>query len=184
MAIRVERFAPDRRADFGALHCDANDAGWCRCVAWWVSTWDGWAERTAAENAELRGALCDRGEYDGLIAYQDNEPVGWCQIGPRDRLPKLVAQLRLEPDPSVWAVTCFLVPPQWRRRGVATALLAGSIAAARDAGASRLEGYPRNQAEEAGEMWTGPAGLYARAGFDVVRDGLPRSVVSLDVRVG
>lgn len=182
MSIRVERFSPERVADFRRVHSDENGAGWCRCAAWWVPTWDGWGERTAEENAALRDALCARGEYDGLLAYDRADPVGWCQLGPRDRLEKLVAQLELEPDPAVWAVTCFLVAPAARRRGVAAALLDAAVEEARTQGASRLEGYPRASAEDPGEMWTGPAELYLRAGFEEIRRSTPRSVLSHALR--
>lgn len=180
-SVRVEQFRAELLEDFRALHSDANRAGWCRCVAWWVPTWDGWGERTARQNTALRESLCRRGEYDGLLAYDGSEPVGWCQVGPRDRLTKLVVQLELEPDPSVWAVTCFLVTPSHRRRGVATALLAGAVAAARNAGAARLEAYPRTEAAEPEEMWTGPTGPFETAGFELVRQGSQRSVWSLPV---
>ena len=182
MTYRVEPFSHKRRADFDAVHCDADDAGWCRCVAWWVETWDGWSERTAAENAALRDELCGRGEYDGVLAYAWWLPVGWCQVGRRDRLAKLVAQLALEPDASVWAATCFLVTPSHRGRGVARALLDGAVTLAREHGATRIEGYPRASGDDPGEQWTGPARLFADAGFRPVRDGTPRQVWSLDLR--
>ncbi|MDH5333462.1 MAG: GNAT family N-acetyltransferase [Thermoleophilia bacterium] len=179
-ALRVERFRPQLRETYGRLHSERNGAGWCHCVAWWVPTWDGWGERTAAENAGLRGALCDRGEYDGLLALVGDEPAGWCQLGPRDRLAKLVAQLALEPDGAAWAVTCFLVVPAWRRRGVATALLARAVEVARDEGATHLEGYPRDGGRLAdGEAWTGTTSLFASAGFACVRESGPRSVYRL-----
>ena len=180
-AFRVEPFGPDREGDFAALHADDAGAGWCRCVAWWVPTWEGWGDRTAADNAALRRDLCLRGEHDGLIAYDRGTPVGWCQLGPRDRLRKLVEELDLDPDPSVWAVTCFLVAQSHRRRGVARALLAAAIDHARRAGASRLEGYPRAQADEPDEMWTGARDLFLRAGFRVVGDRTPRSILSRDL---
>ncbi len=181
MSIRIEPFRPELRDEFRVLHSNANDAGWCRCVAWWVPTWDGWGERAAEENAALRESLCDGGEYDGLLAFDRDQPIGWCQVGQRDRLAKLVTQLELEPDPSVWAVTCFVVAPSHRRRGVAAALLEAAAEKARAAGASRLEGYPRVVADEPGEMWTGPIGLYRSAGFGMTREGFPRSVLSLQL---
>jgi GNAT superfamily N-acetyltransferase len=146
-----------------------------------VPTWDGWAERSAEENTSLRHLLCTRGEWDGLLAYDAEHAVGWCQVGPRDRLGKLVAQLELDPDPSAWCVSCFLVAPSHRGRGVAAALLAAAIALARAEGAGRLEGYPREGGRlEEGEAWTGPGALFTSAGFEVVRSATPRSVVSLD----
>lgn len=181
MAYRVERFGPTTREDFRRLHSDANGAGWCHCVAWWVPTWDGWPERTAHENAALREQLCDAGEYDGLLAYDGREPVGWCQLGRRDRLSKLVRQLELEPDPGTWAVSCFLVAPTHRRRGVATALLAAAVEAARAEGGDRLEAYPRKGETDPEGLWTGPEALFRAAGFRVVRDGEPRSVLAREL---
>jgi GNAT superfamily N-acetyltransferase len=179
VAYRVERFGPGMRDDFRRLHSDANGAGWCRCAAWWVPTWDGWGDRTAAENAALRERLCDEGEYDGLLAYDDREPVGWCQLGPRDRLTKLVGQLELEPEPRTWAVTCFLVAPSHRGRGVAAALLEGAIEAARAAGALRLEGYPRLGATTADDAWMGPRRLFDKRRFRAVREVSRRTVCAL-----
>jgi GNAT superfamily N-acetyltransferase len=181
VTIRVEWFSPGRQGDFYALHSGANGAGWCKCVAWWVATWDGWGERTAAENIAFRETLCDDGEYDGLLAYDGDDPVGWCQLGQRDRLAKLVMQLELTPDPDVWAVTCFLVAPARRREGIAHLLLRAAIEEARTAGASRLEGYPRHGLREDEDLWTGPPWLFSAAGFEVVREGSPRSIVSLDL---
>jgi GNAT superfamily N-acetyltransferase len=140
-------------------------------------------ERTADENLALRCALHGSGAHDGLLALRGEAAVGWAQLGPRDRLPKLVAQLELEPDPGAWAVSCMLIAPAHRRSGIARALLAAAIVHAREAGATRLEGYPRTTAiEEDGDAWTGTPRLYAAAGFSLVRDGRPRSVVAVALR--
>jgi GNAT superfamily N-acetyltransferase len=179
VAYRVEPFGPEVRDDFRRLHSDANGAGWCRCVAWWVPTWDGWGDRTAAENATLRERLCDEGEYDGLLAYDDHRPVGWCQLGPRDRLTKLVRQFQLEPDPGTWAVSCFLVAPSHRGRGVAAALLDAAAATARAEGAARVEGYPRRDLTTSDDAWTGPQRLFAARGFRAIGEVGGRTVCTL-----
>jgi GNAT superfamily N-acetyltransferase len=181
VAYRVERFGPGSRDDFRRLHSDANGAGWCQCVAWWVPTWDGWADRSTVENVTLRERLCEAGEYDGLLAFDGDVPVGWCQLGPRDRLEKLVRQFQLKPDPGAWAVSCFLVAPSHRGRGVAGALLAAAIEAAGSERADRLEGYPRRGESDPEGLWTGPEALFRAAGFRVVREGDPRSVLALEL---
>ena len=181
-SAQLEIFALDagRRADFYRLHGDCNDAGWCACAAWWVPSWDGWPERTDAENRAVREALFARGEHDGLLAYVGSEPVGWCQLGPRDRLAKLARQFALEPDPGAWAVTCFLVAPAWRGKGVAAALLAAAAGRARQGGAARLEAFPKRGAGlAADDLWNGPEGLLRAAGFVVARDDAVRPVLSL-----
>lgn len=168
--IEVHRLDAARRADFWRIHRE-NDAGWCACVAWWVPTWDGWGERTAEENRALRASLFESGEHDGYIAYDGGEPAAWCQVGVRDRLPKLRAQYRLDPDPETWAVTCFVVPPAARGRGVARALLDGAIADLRARGVRRLEAFPRRGDHlPADDAWTGPERLFLSAGFVLARD--------------
>jgi GNAT superfamily N-acetyltransferase len=173
---------PELEGAFLGLHDDANDAGWCRCVAWWVPTWDGWGERTADENLALRRSLWQSGEHDGFLAFEEDVPVGWVQAGRRDRLDKLVRQLGLEPDPETWCLSCFLVAPGARGRGVAGALLDGALAALVAAGVRRVEAYPRSGRETGDdEAWTGPGRLFERAGFEVVSHGSPRSVVALRI---
>jgi GNAT superfamily N-acetyltransferase len=179
VAYRVERFGPATREDFRRLHSDANGAGWCRCIAWWVPTWNGWGERTARENAAFREQLCDAGEYDGMLAYDGRDPVGWCQLGPRDRLEKLAGQFELEPDPDTWAVSCFLVAPSHRGRGVASALLDAAIERACLEGAVRLEGYARPGVTAADDAWTGPRRLFDRRGFHSVRNVAGRTIWTL-----
>ena len=171
-----------RQADFYRLHSDENGHGWCCCAAWWVPTWDGWGDRTAEENHRLRDELFARREYDGYLLYVEGEPVGWCQVGRRDRLEKLVRQFERPPDPDVYAVTCFFIAPGRRRRGLARFLLAEVI---RDLGAwgvDRVEAYPkRGEGLDAGELWTGPEALFTAAGFEVVKDDPAYPVLILNL---
>jgi hypothetical protein len=69
MPYKIVPFQPGLEVGFYRLHCPANEAGWCNCVAWWVTGWDGWGERTAEENRQLRQSLLKKGEYDGRGPY-------------------------------------------------------------------------------------------------------------------
>jgi GNAT superfamily N-acetyltransferase len=169
MEIAIHRLDAGREADFRQLH------GWCQCVGWWVPTWQGWGDRTAAENAELRAGLFARGEHDGYLLYADGAPVGWSQVGPRDRLVKLGRP----PDADVWAVTCFLIAPGHRRRGLASRFLGGILDDLRRRGVRLVEAYPKPAAHDDGEMWNGPLAMFQRAGFTLVEEGRPRAVYAL-----
>lgn len=185
---RLERLSPELEADFYRLHCHGNGQGWCACVAWWVPTWEGWGERTAAENRTVREALFARGEHDGYLAYVDDTPAAWVQVGPRDRLAKLTRQLSLEPDPLTWAVTCFFVAPPFRGAGLASWLLSSILDDLRARGVRRVEAYPRRAKDgetlDAGDLWTGPEPLLRAAGFgDVLGAGDgKRGVLALALR--
>lgn len=181
--IDVKQFASARRGDFDRLHCPADGSGWCHCVAWWTPTWAGWSERAATQNRALRDELCARGEYDGYLLYIDDVAVGWCQVGPRDRLPKLVEQFGLTPDPTVWAITCFLIEPNWRRRGLAARLLAEVVRDLRTRGVKRIEAFPKRGADlDSLDLWNGPEAMFAAAGFAICRDDPIRPVLALELK--
>ena len=182
MSFVVRRLVAGLRDDFYRVHSEEHCAEWCRCVAWWVDSWDGWGERTAAENLRLREELFDRGEYDGYLLFESDRPIAWCQVGPRDRLMRLARQFELEPDPGAWAVTCFVVVPAARGRGVAKELLAGVLEDLPARGARRVEAFPRTgDALELSELWNGPESMFRAAGFVRARVVGPRAVYVLEL---
>jgi GNAT superfamily N-acetyltransferase len=179
--IAVERLTAERIPDFYALHGVA-PFEWCYCAAWDVPTWDGFPERSAAENRALRDRRMAEERYDGYLLYVDGKVAGWCQCGPRDDWPKLRAQFGLAPDPSTYAVTCFCIAPEHRRQGLAHRLLSAILGDLRRRGATRVEGFPRPAGEhEDGDVWTGPYGVFVRAGFRPVSEGGKRMVMALEL---
>jgi len=168
--ITIRRLEPALRDAFFALHCDANGAGWCRCIAWWVPTWDGWDGRTAEGNRSLREELFDRGEYDGYLLFVTEDgverPVAWCQTGPRDRLIKLARQFALAPEPDTWAISCFFVAPSHRRQGLVAQLLDHVLRDLARRGAKQVEAFPKLADDlDAEDLWTGPRALLSSRGF-------------------
>lgn len=171
----VRRFGPAHLADFRTLH---GTAGRCFCVAWWVETWEGWDKRTAAENRALRDELFAAGTFDGYLAYEDNDPVGWCQALPRDRLLKIRNQFGLEPDEGTWAIGCFFIHPEHRRLGIARRMLAEVLIDLPERGAKRVEAYPKRVAGgDAGDLWNGPEALFRASGFVTLKDDPVRPVL-------
>ena len=100
-----------------------------------------------AEPGVRRDALRDQLEEEppaGMLAYVDGEVAGWCGFAPRPRLPRLEHSRTIPKvdDLAVWSILCFNIRVGYRRRGVASALLAGVVDYARDSGAPGLEAYP------------------------------------------
>lgn len=184
--VEVARMAADRVDDFFQLHSIDHGCGWCFCVAWWTPTWQGWGERTAEENFELRMDLFNRGEFDGYLAYIDGNPIGWCQVGRRKRLQKLMEQFELSEDPGafeIWSITCFLVSPEYRRQKVATLMLAEVLEDLRKRGVEQVEAYPkRGEDLDDLDLWNGAEAMFVKAGFEVVRQDDQRPVLRKNLR--
>jgi GNAT superfamily N-acetyltransferase len=141
-------------------------------------------ETQSARNRRDLKALAASDQPPGLIGYQDGVPIGWISLGPRDDFAKLAKSPVMKPldEQPVWSIVCFVVPSEYRKQGVARALLAGAVEYARQRGVRLLEAYPVDKAEpSAGEsLWFGSKTMYDAAGFEEVARRKPaRPVVRL-----
>ena len=133
------------------------------------------------------------GPPPGLIAYQDAEPVGWVQVGPRADVPNWNGPRRLSAptddatadDPHVWGISCFATKAGCRRRGIGTALLAGAIDWARGNGARVIDACPvdADTKRQPISLYHGVASTFRRAGFkEIARRRADRPLMRLTLR--
>lgn len=133
-------------------------------------------------NREALHAQLDQRPAAGLVMYVDDEPAGWVQVGPRSRFERLN---RREPDADGWALTCFVVPPKFRRKGISRLLLDAAIEHARSHGAARIRAYPIDTGDgrrPGDELYTGILSTFLAAGFHEV--GRRRSKVTVEREFG
>ncbi len=173
---RFEDFAdiinPNRRA----LHC------WClshRLRAQDI------AELGEGNREKAMRALCERSNPPGVVTYLDGVPVGWCNIGPRSEIPRLVNSSLIRPVDAlpVWSIVCVVVRGGYRKRGVTGPLLEGAVEYARANGAPAVEAYP---VDPPGRMDTtmafvGTRSMFQKAGFRVI--GTTNAVASKMPRI-
>ena len=120
----------------------------CWCQSWRGSESASVSAFGRSETGANRDALESQVRFGpfapGVVAYLDGAPVGWCGLGPRASMPRLMRSrtIPLADDVAVWSIGCFVVRTGFRRRGVARALLDGAIAYARSMGAPAVEAYP------------------------------------------
>jgi len=178
---------PDLEAVFEARGCSVARGCWCmayRRRGAQPPPPPG-VSRSRANRAALR-ALVDGETPPGLLGYLGDRPVGWIAIGPREAYARLERSPVMKPvdDRKVWSIVCFVVPAEHRGRGVATALLAGALAYARDRGATTVEAYPVDRIGRSKDdrLWFGTKSMFDAAGFEEVARRKPqRPVVRLDL---
>ncbi len=179
---RFEDFAdvinPNRRA----THC------WCLSHRLRVKEIE---ELGGGSRESAMRALCEREHPPGVVTYRDGMPVGWCNIGPRSEIPRLVHSAVIAPvdDVPVWSIVCVVVRGGHRKQGVVAHLLEGAVAYAAEHGAPAVEAHP---VDPVGRMDTtmafvGTRSMFERAGFEVIgstdatASGLPRLVMRRDL---
>ena len=152
----------------------------CWCMYWRLGP--RYRDRPRADNKRDLRLLAVSRRPPGLLAFDGELAVGWCQLAPRVELAWLARARYLQPpdDLPVWSIPCFFVRRGYRRRGVMAALIEAAVGAAAAAGAPALEAYPVDTAVpgHSGNLFPGVASAFSRHGFQVVlRRKLDRPVM-------
>ena len=189
MTLEVRPITAELWPALAELFSAGGDPKWCWCQ-FWRKPGSNWTNTTADANREDLRALVDRdGLAPGLVAIQDGKAVGWVGLGPREDFPRLARSRTLPqlPGEAMWVVNCFVVAKAARRSGVAGRLLEAAVEYARANGALTVEGYPvttEGARIPSASVYTGTAGMFERAGFEVVAptkskasSGTPRVVM-------
>jgi GNAT superfamily N-acetyltransferase len=119
----------------------------------------------SAQNLSEHRALVDERRSHGILVYSGEEPVGWCQFGPKSELPLSAGPP--ESDERMWRITCFVTDKRFRRQGVASAALRAAVEAIRSRGGGLIEAHPL--AVDAPWPYTGTVRLFAAEGFEEAR---------------
>ena len=131
----------------------------------------------SARNRKEKKELVEAGRSHGILVYADGEPVGWCQYGPREELPRIDNSRKyrgLEPKNAsqrLWRITCFVVHKKHRRRGAGSAALAAALESIKRRGGGLVEAYPINwwlPRTFGNESTHGAASMFEKAGFKMV----------------
>src|SRR5437868_1291419 len=143
LTLAIRPLTSERWPDVEKLFGERGACGGCWCMTW---------RRTRADFEKGKGAgnkrafrkLVGSDARPGVLAYDGDEPVGWCAVAPRADYVALARSRVLAPvdDKPVWSITCLFVAKPYRRRGVSACLIAAAARMARDRGATIVEGYP------------------------------------------
>ena len=178
--------------DLMAVFGTADYSGRCHCqrlkVRGWIWRDSTQEQRTAMLRTQTAAGRPNAASTSGLVAYLDDEPVGWVAVEPRTAYPKLRTSRvpwsgrdEDKADDEIWAVTCFIVRKGYRGRGLTYPLARATIDFARERGARALEAYPMvtQPGKEVtwGELNIGARQVFEEAGFKEVTHPTPRRVV-------
>ncbi len=130
------------------------------------------ASREAA-NRWQRRTLVERGLSHGILVYAGEEPVGWCQFGPAEELPRFDESANYRaategrgPRPG-WRITCFTVDKRYRGLGVARTALQAALETIHANRGGLVEAYPATRWDTPGQ-YMGSRAMFEKEGFQVV----------------
>jgi GNAT superfamily N-acetyltransferase len=182
LGLEIHPVTPDRWRDLEKLFGKRGACGGCWCM-WWRMQRSEFDQKKGAGTKRALKKLVSQGQVPGLLAYAEDEPVGWCSVAPREDFSTLERSriLKRVDDEPVWSVVCFFVARSFRRKGVANKLLAAAVEYAREHGAKIVEGYPVEP--KVGKspdvfVFTGLASAFRQVGFvEVTRRSETRPIM-------
>lgn len=169
----------DELLDFlaGAFPDNREWAG-CYCLFYHRSRADGRFEPCEPYRAD-KAELIRSGRSFGVMAYEGDRVVGWVHAAPRETLPRLGdwdsdnPQFRPSEPDGIGAIVCFVIAPDMRGRGIATALVDEASAMFADMGLRQVEAYPSTKPSEptdnfgtAALNYHGTLSMYLGLGFE------------------
>ena len=170
MKLTIRPITLELWSEFADLFGKHGACNGCWCMYWRIGT--EYYKRPREKNRAAFRKIVKEGPPPGLLAFDGEKAVGWCQLTPRASLPQLDRSKRTfrVDDVPVWVVSCFYVRRGYRKKGVMTALIRAALAAAKRSKAPALEAYPMDTPRG----YTGYIPTFKKAGFKAVAHYSPK----------
>jgi GNAT superfamily N-acetyltransferase len=128
-------------------------------------------------NRKAKETLVRSGRSHAILVYEGKTPVGWCQYGTDEELPRIDSGRGYkkvgkpaEAD-RLWRITCFFVDRKFRGKGVAKIALKAALQSIRSQGGGIVEAYPvvsQKMAAVPEWRWFGTLSMFRREHFTTV----------------
>ncbi len=155
--------------DFENLFGEKGACAGCWCMYWRMRRKDYDLQRGSGTKKKMKN-LVNNGTVPGIIAYDNNKPVGWCSVAPREDFPVLENSrvLKRIDEKPVWSIVCFFIQKEFRKKGLSLELLNAAITFVKMNKGKIIEGYPvEPKSGKTADVfaWTGLASAFRKAGF-------------------
>jgi uncharacterized protein YndB with AHSA1/START domain/GNAT superfamily N-acetyltransferase len=181
--VEVRPLAPERLDDFLDLFDNrafTDNPSWRACYCFNFRFAGDEAEaagRTGADNRRDMSEAISNDRAHGLLAYAGGRAVGWCSASPKAEMVQLTRRDWMPAESErVGIVGCLVIAPQYRRHGVARALVAAAGDYLAGIGCTVVEAYPVKELHGDAHGFYGPLDIYRELGYETYRD-LPQRLV-------
>lgn len=184
MNIEIHKLTPERLNDFlyffeNVAHTDNKDWDRCYCINYCAAHNNYLTAKKKFANPDVRKLSAidyiNKGLMQGYLAYADGNVIGWCNANDRNDCMHCygwknhIASKAIDrkAKEKVKSIFCFTVAPDYRGKGVASAMLEKVTSDAKNDGYEYLEAYPNKQEADMYYSYVGPLKLYEKYGFEL-----------------
>ena len=122
------------------------------------------------------------GSMKGYLAFDGDICVGWLNANDSNAYIRLTSDIsHLTVGKRVGLVICFVIHPNYRRKGIATALLSRAVTDFKAEGYNAVLGIPFDSLEAPEKMYRGKMSMFTNLGFKVIQQHENIHVMWLDL---
>ncbi len=112
-------------------------------------------------------------EIHGYLAFDNNVVIGWCNAADMRSYSGFIPDFAYDCScGKTISIVCLEIAPEYRKMGIASALINRVCSDAKEKGYASVEGYPIFTDMHNDFVYQGPIKLYEKLGFEeVVRQG-------------
>jgi GNAT superfamily N-acetyltransferase len=185
MNLTIRPLTPSLWPALEALFGKGGASNGCWCMYWRIGP--EYHKRPREKNKSAFRRIVKHGPPPGLLAFDGERAVGWCQLTPRQDLSWLNRRRTLQAvdDMPVWSISCFYVRRGYRRKGVMASLIRKALKTAKRANVPAVEAYPVDTTRpgSTSNVFTGTASTFRRLGFRTIARRQPsRPIMRHDLR--
>lgn len=176
MELEILKLIPamaDMYVDFfdATPHDDGVPEHKCYCVNWISGDGDGLETSTAEKRREAARKFVTEGKLQGYAAFDNGKMIGWLNANEKNACVNCpgwkwyMGDIPVSPAERTLSIFCFVIAPDYMRKGVATEMLKKALADAEAQGYDYAEAYPNSEFVGAAMDFRGPRSMYEKMGF-------------------
>lgn len=173
--------------DFEKLFGEKGACAGCWCMYWRMRRKEYDQLRGSGTKRKMKN-IVSSGIVPGILAYDENEAVGWCSVAPREHFPVLDNSrvLKRIDEKPVWSAVCFFIQKDYRKKGLSIELLNAAKSFVKINKGKIIEGYPvEPKSGKTADVfaWTGLSSAFKKAGFkEVARRSETRPIMRYSIK--
>jgi ribosomal protein S18 acetylase RimI-like enzyme len=171
----IKSLGPELLEDYLYFFDNANytdKPDWTKCYCYSFHFTGEASEWNKEKNRAAVIGLIREGGMKGYLAYSDDKPVGWCNANDRNNFQRLLKYYDLvsKPGEKVCSIVCFLIHPDYRKKGISKAFLDMIAREYSSLNYDFLEAYPGKDRSSSAHYYKGNLNLYEKAGFFIEKE--------------
>lgn len=175
MDITVKPLSPDLINDYLYFFDNivfTENPDWTKCYCYsfhFIGADDQWNKK---DNRTSVIKLIKEDKMRGYLVYSNNTPIGWCNVNDRSNYQRLMKIYNIDNENTqrICSIVCFLINPDFRKKGIARILLKKIISDYSLKNYDIIEAYPEKNSSSCEKNYKGPLSLYEQSNFTIINE--------------